>query len=109
MLYLQFVPATLIAIPIIYYIPSPSDLNYLLSCNLMQYYASGILCFNCFFTQCKKNNYEENKNKYLLLLLAVGGVNCLSGPFSLASPILLGLLNLYFPFTDAKFHRFETL
>jgi len=59
MLYLQFVPAAFIAIPIIYYIPSPSDLNYLLSCNLIQYYASGLLCFNCFFTQGKQNYMQR--------------------------------------------------
>lgn len=51
LLYMQFVPAALIALPIIYYLPDPSALNYLLSCNAMQYYASGLLCFNCFFTE----------------------------------------------------------
>lgn len=50
MLYLQFVPAALIAMPIFFYISTPADINYLLSCNIMQYYASGVLCFNCFFT-----------------------------------------------------------
>jgi hypothetical protein len=44
----------------------------------------------------------------MLLLLGVGAVNCLSGPASVAAPLMLGLMNMYFPFTDAKFHRFES-
>ena len=44
----------------------------------------------------------------MLLLLSVGAVNCVSGPWSVGAPLVLGLLNMYFPFTDAKFHRFES-
>jgi hypothetical protein len=39
----------------------------------------------------------------------VGAANCITGPYSLAVPVVLGLLNFYAPFTDEKYHKFETL
>jgi hypothetical protein len=46
--------------------------------------------------------------KHYALLLGVAAVNCVTGPWSMSVPILLGALNLYFPFTDEKYHKFET-
>lgn len=51
LLYVQFFPAALLAVPIVYLMGNPSDAIFLSSCNLMQYYLSGLLCFNSFFTQ----------------------------------------------------------
>jgi hypothetical protein len=53
LLYAQFVPAVLIAIPTLAYLSTPTELVYLQSCNMLQYYASGLLSFNSFFTEGK--------------------------------------------------------
>jgi len=108
LLYAQFVPVVLIAIPTFYYLPTPTDLYYLQSTNILQYYTSGLLCFNSFFTTGTPASRVEDRNKYVLLLASVGALNSISGPFSLAVPMALALLGLYFPFTDPRFHRFET-
>lgn len=54
------------------------------------------------------NNHIENIPKYYFFLITVAAVNCLSGPISVFSPLALGLMNLYFPFTDEKLHKTET-
>jgi hypothetical protein len=38
----------------------------------------------------------------------VAAVNCLTGTPSLLAPVLLAVLNLWAPFTDEKYHKFET-
>jgi ABC-type maltose transport system permease subunit len=51
LLYVQFFPAMLLALPIFYYMGDPSSVLFNNCLNLMQYYLSGVLCFNSFFTQ----------------------------------------------------------
>ena len=45
---------------------------------------------------------------YLPFLVGLGLANCLSGPLSLASPAIIALLNLYFPFTNEKYQKMES-
>jgi hypothetical protein len=33
--------------------------------------------------------------------------NCLTGPYSIVSPVILIGISLYYPFTDEKNHKFE--
>ena len=47
-------------------------------------------------------------HKYLPFLVAVGAANCLSGPISIVTPVILGVMNFYFPFTDEKMHKLES-
>ena len=47
-------------------------------------------------------------NKYYIFIATVAAANCITGPYSMVAPILLGLLNFYAPFTDEKYHKFET-
>jgi len=51
MLYVPFMPAVLLSLPAMYFFSTPVDPMLLKSCNLLQYYSSGLLCFNAFFTQ----------------------------------------------------------
>jgi hypothetical protein len=46
--------------------------------------------------------------KYYYFIFAVGAANCITGPYSLITPVVLGALNFYAPFTDEKYHKFET-
>jgi hypothetical protein len=50
-LYLQYAPLVILALPTIYFIQDITDPFFLQSVNLLQYYTSGLLCFNSFFTQ----------------------------------------------------------
>jgi hypothetical protein len=52
LLYVQYIPSILVAIPAFYFFDTPVDPGYLQGCNVLQYYASGLLCFNAFFTLC---------------------------------------------------------
>lgn len=47
-------------------------------------------------------------NKYYMFIFSIAAANCITGPYSLVTPVLLGLLNFYAPFTDEKYHKFET-
>jgi cytochrome c biogenesis protein CcdA len=38
----------------------------------------------------------------------VGLANTITGPYSVISPIILGVMNFYFPFTDEEMHKAET-
>lgn len=50
-----------------------------------------------------------NMGKYYYFLFAVGAANCITGPYSMITPVILALLNFYAPFTDEKYHKFETV
>lgn len=47
-------------------------------------------------------------NRYYYFIFAAVASNCITGPYGLVTPIMLGLLNFYAPFTDEKYHKFET-
>ena len=49
MLYIPYAPVVLIALPALYFFSVPTDPVFLKSINILQYYTSGILCFNTFF------------------------------------------------------------
>jgi hypothetical protein len=51
LLYLQYAPAIFFAFPLLYLINDPTDILFYQCTNLVQYYLSGLLCFNSFFTQ----------------------------------------------------------
>jgi hypothetical protein len=51
MLYMPYLPTILLALPLCYFFSSPTNPLYLQSCNMMQYYVSGVLCFNTFFVK----------------------------------------------------------
>lgn len=51
-------------------------------------------------------NYPGNINRYYYFIFAAVASNCITGPYGLITPILLGLLNFYAPFTDEKYHKF---
>lgn len=44
-----------------------------------------------------------------MFLMGVAAANCLTGPISIVTPIILGLLNMYFPFTHEKYHKAESV
>lgn len=48
-LYSQYVPMPLFAIPMFYFMQDPTNILFLQCCNAVQYYSSGLLCFNAFF------------------------------------------------------------
>lgn len=45
-------------------------------------------------------------NRYYYFIFAAVASNCITGPYGLITPLLLGLLNFYAPFTDEKYHKF---
>lgn len=51
LLYIQFAPAAMMALPALYSINDPTALLFINSLDLLQYYLSGVLCFNSFFAQ----------------------------------------------------------
>lgn len=50
MLYSIYAHGLLLGLPTFYFLTNPVAPLFLQSVNLLQYYASGILCFNAFFT-----------------------------------------------------------
>lgn len=51
MLYVSYMPIVLLAVPCAYFFSTPASIDFLHSCNILQYYSSGILCFNSFFSK----------------------------------------------------------
>jgi hypothetical protein len=51
MLYVQYFPLPLVAGQVLYYLGVPAELVFLQSVDILQYYLSGLLCFNSFFTK----------------------------------------------------------
>ena len=43
---------------------------------------------------------SENKMKWVPFFAGIGFLNCISGPVSIMTPAMLGLINFYIPFTD---------
>ena len=51
MLYVQYFPLPLIVGQMMYYFGVPADIAFLQSIDILQYYLSGLVCFNSFFTK----------------------------------------------------------
>lgn len=64
LLYVQYVPAVIMAIPSLYYLGEPSSILFNNALNLMQYYLSGLLCFNSFFA--KSTSFSPSKHHQAL-------------------------------------------
>jgi hypothetical protein len=50
LLYSIYIPALLLGVPAVYFLGNAASPLFYQSVNLLQYYASGVLCFNSFFT-----------------------------------------------------------
>ena len=64
LLYVQYVPAVIMAVPSLYYLGDPSSILFNNALNLMQYYLSGLLCFNSFFA--KSTSFSPSKHHQAL-------------------------------------------
>lgn len=102
LLYLPFFPATIMALPILYFLGDPTNPLFNSSLNFLQYYLSGIICFNSFFSPTLP--YATIKSRSLIMIVAAA--NCLTEPYSMITALILGGLNFYAPFTDEKAHKF---
>ena len=52
-LYAQFAPTFFLMLPAVFLLNMPVDPSFLQICNVLQYYTSGLLCFNLFFNEGK--------------------------------------------------------
>lgn len=52
--------------------------------------------------------YSASTIKHYGFLGVTAGLNCITGPYSLITPLLLALMNFYFPFTHEKHFKMET-
>jgi hypothetical protein len=51
LLYVQYFPAGAMAFPLLYFLADPTSAMFNSCLSLLQYYLSGLLCFNSFFAQ----------------------------------------------------------
>lgn len=50
LVYVPYMPTVLLVLPALFLFSNPTDVTFLKSCNLLQYYSSGVLCFNAYFS-----------------------------------------------------------